>query len=108
MRASLYTGKARSYLIKQGIEYLEIVPGSRRFLTEILPKIGRMIIPTIETPDSAICWRSGRAAGWSAQTTARCCEPLQLDAAGCAMIRQETARRSACDAGAQDHTQEDH
>ena len=27
MRASLYTGKARSYLIKQGIEYQEMVPG---------------------------------------------------------------------------------
>jgi hypothetical protein len=54
MRASLYTGKARSYLIKQNIEYLEIVPGSQRFLKEIVPKIGRMIIPTIETPDGEI------------------------------------------------------
>jgi len=54
MRASLYTGKARAYLIKQDIEYLEIVPGSRRFLKEIVPKIGRMIIPTIETPDGEI------------------------------------------------------
>ena len=54
MRASLYTGKARAYLIKQDIEYLEVVPGSRRFLKEIVPKIGRMIIPTIETPDGEI------------------------------------------------------
>ena len=54
MRASLYTGKARAYLIKQDIEYEEIVPGSRRFLEEIVPKIGRMIIPTIETPDGEI------------------------------------------------------
>jgi glutathione S-transferase len=54
MPASLYTGKARAYLIKQGIEYLEMVPGSRRFLEEIVPKIGRMIIPTIETPDGEI------------------------------------------------------
>lgn len=54
MRASLYTGKARAYLIKQDIDYLEMVPGSRRFLKEIVPKIGRMIIPTIETPDGEI------------------------------------------------------
>jgi len=54
MRASLYTGKARAYLIKQDIEYLEVVPGSQRFLKEIVPKIGRMIIPTIETPDGEI------------------------------------------------------
>jgi glutathione S-transferase len=54
MRASLYTGKARAYLINQDIDYLEIVPGSRRFLKEIVPKIGRMIIPTIETPNGEI------------------------------------------------------
>jgi glutathione S-transferase len=54
MRASLYTGKARAYLIKQDIEYAEVVPGSRRFLKEIVPKIGRMIIPTLETPDGEI------------------------------------------------------
>ncbi len=54
MPASLYTGKARAYLIKQDIEYLEMVPGNPRFLKEILPKIGRMIIPTVETPDGEI------------------------------------------------------
>ena len=35
MRASLYSGKARSYLIKQGIDYAEVVPGTRRFLEVI-------------------------------------------------------------------------
>jgi len=54
MRASLYTGKARAYLIKQDVDYLEVVPGSQRFFKEIVPKIGRMIIPTIETPDGEI------------------------------------------------------
>ena len=47
MRASLYSGKARSYLIKQGIDYVEVVPGTRRFLEEIVPKIGRWIIAPI-------------------------------------------------------------
>jgi glutathione S-transferase len=54
MRISLYSGKARSYLIKQGIDYAEVVPGSRRFLQEIVPKIGRWIIPTLEAPDGEI------------------------------------------------------
>jgi glutathione S-transferase len=54
MRASLYTGKARAYLIKQNIEYLEVVPGTPRFIKEIVPKIGRMMIPTLETPDGEI------------------------------------------------------
>ena len=54
MRISLYSGKARSYLIKQGIDYAEVVPGTRRFLQEIVPKIGRWIIPTLEAPDGEI------------------------------------------------------
>jgi len=54
MRISLYTGRARCYLIKQDIDYVEVVPGSRRFLEEIVPKIGRWIIPTLETPDGEI------------------------------------------------------
>ncbi len=54
MRISLYSGKARSYLVKQGIDYAEVVPGTRRFLEEIVPKIGRWIIPTLETPDGEI------------------------------------------------------
>jgi glutathione S-transferase len=54
MRVSLYSGKARSYLIKQGIDYVEVVPGTRRFLEEIVPKIGRWIIPTLEAPDGEI------------------------------------------------------
>jgi glutathione S-transferase len=64
MRASLYTGKARSYLIKQDIDYLEIVPGSRRFFEEIVPKIGRMIIPTLETPDGEIIQDSTEIIDW--------------------------------------------
>jgi len=52
--ASLYTGKARSYLRRQGIDFVEVSPGSQRYLKEIVPKVGRWIIPCLETPDGAV------------------------------------------------------
>ncbi len=51
---SLYTGKARSYLRKQGIDFVEISPGSERYLQHIVPAVGRWIIPCLETPDGEI------------------------------------------------------
>lgn len=47
---SLYTGKARSYLIKQGVPFENRAAGEARFRAEIVPKIGRWIIPVLETP----------------------------------------------------------
>ena len=52
--ASLYTGKARAYLRRQGIDFTEVSPGSARYLDEIVPRIGRWIIPVMETPDGEI------------------------------------------------------
>jgi glutathione S-transferase len=51
---SLYTGKARSYLRKQGIDFVEVGPGSDRYLNVIVPAVGRWIIPCLETPDGEI------------------------------------------------------
>ncbi len=51
---SLYTGKVRSYLRTQGIPFAEMSPGSDRYLNEIVPAVGRWIIPCMETPDGAI------------------------------------------------------
>lgn len=51
---SLYTGKARSYLRKQGIDFVEVSPGSDRYLNHIVPTVGRWIIPVMETPDGRI------------------------------------------------------
>ncbi|MEO1056056.1 MAG: glutathione S-transferase family protein [Actinomycetota bacterium] len=51
---SLYTGKARSYLRKQGIEFVEVGPGANRYLNEIVPAVGRWIIPVMETPGGEI------------------------------------------------------
>jgi glutathione S-transferase len=51
---SLYTGKARSYLIKQGIPFEERAAGEARFREEIVPKLGRWIIPVLEAEDGAL------------------------------------------------------
>ncbi len=51
---SLYTGKARAYLRKQGIAYREVPPGDERFAQAVVPQIGRGIIPVIEFPDGEV------------------------------------------------------
>ncbi len=51
---SLYTAKARAYLRKQGIAYVEVPPTASRFTDQIVPIIGRGIVPVIELPDSTI------------------------------------------------------
>ena len=52
--ASLHTAKARSYLRKQGIDFVEVLPGSDRCLDHMVPQLDRWIIPVLETPDGAI------------------------------------------------------
>lgn len=52
--SSLYAGKARSYLRKQAIDFVELSPGSDRYLNHIVPAVGRWIIPVMETPDGRI------------------------------------------------------
>lgn len=54
MRISMFTGKVRSYMIKQEIAFEEVAPISEYFETKILPKIGRRIIPVIEAPDGTV------------------------------------------------------
>ena len=52
---SLYTGRARSYLIKAGLPYREVPPTSAHFLNTVLPKAGgRRSLPTIELPDGTV------------------------------------------------------
>ena len=47
---SLYTAKARSYLIKQGLPFENVAAGEPSFRETIVPRIGRWIIPVVETP----------------------------------------------------------
>ncbi|MDP1632379.1 MAG: glutathione S-transferase family protein [Caulobacter sp.] len=51
---SLYTGKVRSYLIKQGIPFDSRAAGEARFREEIVGKLGRWIIPVLETPEGEL------------------------------------------------------
>ena len=51
---SLYTGKTRAYLRKQGISYVERTPASQAFRDEVAPVIGRTIIPVVVCPDGTI------------------------------------------------------
>ena len=47
---SLYTGRARSYLIKAGLAYRETTPTSAHYLEVVAPAAGnRRGIPTLET-----------------------------------------------------------
>jgi glutathione S-transferase len=51
---SLYTGKARSYLIKQGIAYQEITPTTAHFRDQVRPHAGGQSIPVLETADGVV------------------------------------------------------
>jgi hypothetical protein len=51
---SLYSGKARSYLIKAGIPYREISPGDAHYQEQVLQKAGGPSIPAIELADGTV------------------------------------------------------
>ena len=51
---SLYSGKARAYLIKQHIDFEDISPADPHYEAHIRPAIGRWIIPVMQTPDGEI------------------------------------------------------
>jgi glutathione S-transferase len=54
MPGSLYTGKVRSYLVKQRIPFENRAAGEHRFREELVPKLGRWIIPVLEGADGAL------------------------------------------------------
>ncbi len=51
---SLYTGKARSYLIKKRIPYREFFPSHPVYQTKIAPALGFFVVPVLEAPDGTI------------------------------------------------------
>lgn len=51
---SLYSAKVRSYLRKQGIAYREVMPTDPRFSQQVVPTIGRAIIPVLEAVDGSL------------------------------------------------------
>lgn len=57
---SLYSGRARSYLIKQGIPFRELSTGHESFKAEVLPQGKLPTIPTLVTPEGEVI-RDGAA-----------------------------------------------
>ena len=57
---SLYSGRARSYLIKHGIPFRELSTGHESFKAEVLPKAKLPTIPTLVTPSGEVI-RDGAA-----------------------------------------------
>ncbi|MFT5531147.1 MAG: hypothetical protein ACI91O_001164 [Candidatus Poriferisodalaceae bacterium] len=39
---------------KQNIDFVELSPGSDRYMNHIIPAVGRWIIPCLEAPDGTI------------------------------------------------------
>ena len=60
MTHSLYSGRARSYLIKQGISFEELSTGHESFKADVLPKGKLPTIPTLVTPEGEVI-RDGAA-----------------------------------------------
>ena len=54
VKISMFTGKTRSHLIKQGIAFEEVAPVNAHFQKVIIPQIGRRIIPVIEMEDGSL------------------------------------------------------
>ena len=60
MTHSLYSGRARSYLVKQGIPFKEFSTGHESFKSDVLPKGKLPTIPTLVTPAGEVI-RDGAA-----------------------------------------------
>jgi len=48
---SLYSGKTRAYLRYKGVPFREITPSLKVYRDVIVPRVGRPIIPVLETPE---------------------------------------------------------
>jgi len=54
MAGSLYTGKVRAYMRQNHIPFVEHKAGGKGFSGQIVPKVGRWIIPVVETPEGEV------------------------------------------------------
>ena len=54
MAGSLYTARVRSYMRTNAVPFTEVKAGSEEYANEIVPQIGRWIIPVIKTPAGEI------------------------------------------------------
>ena len=56
---SLYSGKARSYLIKKGLPFRERYPSDPDFASRILPAVGHFVVPVLETDNGDVIQENG-------------------------------------------------
>jgi len=54
MAGSLYTAKVRAYMRQNHVAFVEKKAGTPEFKEEIVPQIGRWIIPVLKTPDGEL------------------------------------------------------
>lgn len=73
---SLYSGRARSYLIKQGIEFRERSTGHESFKAEVLPKGKLPTIPTLVTPQGEVIRDGAAIIEHFEASSGRPCRPL--------------------------------
>ncbi len=73
---SLYSGRARSYLIKQGIPFQELSTGHESFKAEVLPKGKLPTIPTLVTPEGEVIRDGAAIIEHFEAANGRPCQPL--------------------------------
>ena len=72
---SLYSGRARAYLIKRGIPFRELSTGHETFKTEVLPKGRLPTIPTLVTPAGEVIRDGAAIIEHFEATSGRPCRP---------------------------------
>ena len=75
MPHSLYSGRARSYLIKNRIPFEERSTGHESFKAEVLPKSKLATIPTLVTPEGEVIRDGGAIIEYFEAATGRPCQP---------------------------------
>ena len=72
---SLYSGRARSYLIKNGIAYREVSCGHESFKTDVVPKAKLPTIPAMLTPDGHVIRDGAAIIEYFEAANGRPCQP---------------------------------
>jgi glutathione S-transferase len=72
---SLYSGRARSYLIKNGVPFREISSGHTSFKSEVLPESKLATIPVLVTPEGTVIRDSGAIIEHFEQSNSRRFQP---------------------------------
>ena len=75
MTHSLYSGRARSYLIKHQIPFEELSTGHETFKAEILPQAKLATIPTLKTADGLVIRDGAAIIEHFEQAVGRPCQP---------------------------------